>query len=437
MDAMPSTLRLRLDSRNAKPHAEAAGPAERDGGKENLRAPPSARSAPSPSPSQCVREVERMRLRREALRGAVEDKRRARADDDGTAEFQQMIAEYRINLASGGRAGPAPGRAAAPLGANNAQRIRVVVRKRPLLPHERENADYDTVSCAPGGRRIVVHEPKVRVDLQKAMESHLFDVDDVFPEDSSTQQLYARTVGDLVAAMFDGCSATCFTYGQTGSGKTCARRRLPARGRAGTAPGRGRVRWRRPCLPLPLIQMRANKPAALAAAPAASPSRPSSSTRSYTMLGKEAALAQADAMAPSRPLSAPDDVGLYHLAVRDCFDQLELLRREGVALYLGVSFFEARARPAPRAPALPAARPAAKCQPRRAARPPPRPSARPRPPPRPPAPAPPPARRCTAAACTTCSTSARSAACSRTRRARCRCASSPSSCPTRSATCSR
>lgn len=230
-DALPSMLRQKLDSRNAKPPAatvDLAPPRERDreGGKENLRAaaaPIMARPAPSPSPSQCVREVERMRLRREAMREAVEEQRRARADDDGTAEFQQMIAEYRKNIAVGGTA---PGRATQSA-SGNAQRIRVVVRKRPLLPHERESADFDTVTCTPDGRRIVVHEPKVRVDLQKSMESHIFDVDDVFAEDASTQQLYERTVGALVAAMFDGCSATCFTYGQTGSGKTCAPRLTP------------------------------------------------------------------------------------------------------------------------------------------------------------------------------------------------------------------
>lgn len=233
-DALPSTLRQRLDSRNAKPLAAifdaTAAPRERerDGGKENVRAAPAqilARPAPSASPSHCVREVERMRLRREAMREAVEEQRRSRADDDGTAEFQQMIAEYRQNLAAGARApGDMHGGRATPPAAANAQRIRVVVRKRPLLAHERSNADYDTVTCAPGGRRIVVHEPKTRVDLQKAMESHAFDVDDVFSEEASTQELYERTVGALVAAMFDGCSATCFTYGQTGSGKTLARR---------------------------------------------------------------------------------------------------------------------------------------------------------------------------------------------------------------------
>jgi kinesin family protein 2/24 len=275
-DALPSQLRQRLDSRNGKAPAAALAERERpEVGKENAaRTAPAARPAPSPSPSQCVREVERMRMRRAAMREAVEEQRRIRGSDDGTAEFQQMITDFRRNLvlnpALAGRATAEPA-AGAP-----ARRIRVAVRKRPLLPHELESAAYDTVTCAPDGKRIVVHEPKTRVDLQKCMESHAFEVDDVFSDAASTSDVYDQTVGELVAAMFDGCSSTCFTYGQTGSGKT------------------------------------------------------------YTMLGKGAAEADVDALA----CACADDLGLYHLAARDCFEQLEVLRREGVALYLGVSFFE-------------------------------------------------------------------------------------------------
>ncbi|KAJ1620913.1 P-loop containing nucleoside triphosphate hydrolase protein [Pavlovales sp. CCMP2436] len=279
-DAMPSMLRQRLDSRNGKPAPSPSvdRPREREGGKENARSLPiQARPLPSASPSNCVREVERMRMRREAMREAVEEQRRTRADDDGTAEFQEMIAAFRSKLELNPAAQAHSSARALP--PSKLQRIRVVVRKRPLLSNEREGADYDTVTCV-GKGRIVIHEPKTRVDLQKGMESHTFDVDDVFSEAASTREVYDRTVGALVAAMFDGCSATCFTYGQTGSGKT------------------------------------------------------------YTMLGRAAAGADQDAIAPQRPLEGPDDLGLYHLAAKDCFEQLELLRREGVALYLGVSFFE-------------------------------------------------------------------------------------------------
>lgn len=251
-------------ARERAPAAEA--PSVIEHGKENTAKAPHTRTTSVHPSSQCVREVERLRLRREARRTALEEQRRNRSEADDTAEFRGMIEAYRRRL---GSAPPRPHHARPA----SAQRIRVVVRKRPLLPVEDQAADYDAVTCA--GSRIIIHEPKLKVDLQKTLDSHDFEVDDVFDEAATNLEVYTHTAGSLVQAMFDGCSATCFTYGQTGSGKT------------------------------------------------------------FTMLGLGAAQG-----GTSQGVTRAEDLGLYHLAVRDCFAQLDILRREGVSLYLGVSFFE-------------------------------------------------------------------------------------------------
>ncbi|KAI8377733.1 P-loop containing nucleoside triphosphate hydrolase protein [Radiomyces spectabilis] len=99
------------------------------------------------------------------------------------------------------------------------QKIRVVVRKRPLNKKELEKGEKD-ISSTVGIRSINVNEPKTKVDLTKYIEQHSFTFDDVFDSDASNDQLYKRTAQPLVKYVFDGGRATCFAYGQTGSGKT-------------------------------------------------------------------------------------------------------------------------------------------------------------------------------------------------------------------------
>ena len=55
--------------------------------------------------------------------------------------------------------------------------IRVCVRKRPMLQAELRAHDFDVVSIGPGPARLTVHEPRTRVDLCKAIESHGFGAD--------------------------------------------------------------------------------------------------------------------------------------------------------------------------------------------------------------------------------------------------------------------
>lgn len=110
---------------------------------------------------------------------------------------------------------PAP----APMGGNYDMAIRVVVRKRPLSKGEALRGDKDVLEVAAGGV-VLVHEPKVKVDLTKVIETQAFVFDDSFGSDESNRAIYGRTVRPLVHFVFQGGKASCFAYGQTGSGKT-------------------------------------------------------------------------------------------------------------------------------------------------------------------------------------------------------------------------
>lgn len=97
--------------------------------------------------------------------------------------------------------------------------IRVVVRKRPLNKLEVNRGDRDVLEIESNGI-VKVHEPKIKVDLTKIVETTSFIFDDAFDSSDCNAIIYNRTVRPLVNSIFSGGKATCFAYGQTGSGKT-------------------------------------------------------------------------------------------------------------------------------------------------------------------------------------------------------------------------
>uniref|UniRef100_A0A3Q2Q1E9 Kinesin-like protein n=1 Tax=Fundulus heteroclitus TaxID=8078 RepID=A0A3Q2Q1E9_FUNHE len=99
------------------------------------------------------------------------------------------------------------------------QRICVCVRKRPLNKQEMSKKEIDVVSV-PGRGTVLVHEPKLKVDLTKYLENQVFHFDYSFDENATNELVYKFTAKPLVQSIFQGCMATCFAYGQTGSGKT-------------------------------------------------------------------------------------------------------------------------------------------------------------------------------------------------------------------------
>lgn len=129
---------------------------------------------------------------------------------DPNWEFKAMIREFRSHLDY------RPITSSDPI--ENHQ-ICVCVRKRPMNKKElgREEPDVLTV---PNKENVMVHEPKLKVDLTKYLENQTFRFDYSFDENATNDMVYRYTAKPLVESIFEGGMATCFAYGQTGSGKT-------------------------------------------------------------------------------------------------------------------------------------------------------------------------------------------------------------------------
>ena len=101
-------------------------------------------------------------------------------------------------------------------------RIRVIVRKRPMTTSESNiNAgDIDIIHPLQYDQygRILVYQPKTRVDLTKQIEIVPFAFDNVYDDHSTNQQIYESSIRTLIPSFFGGQWASIFAYGQTGSG---------------------------------------------------------------------------------------------------------------------------------------------------------------------------------------------------------------------------
>lgn len=93
--------------------------------------------------------------------------------------------------------------------------IRVVVRKRPLSRQEIQKGDRDILEIGPPS--VIVHEPKIKVDLTKYTESQEFIFDDSFDTHETNERIYERCIHPLIGTVFTGGKASCFAYGQTGT----------------------------------------------------------------------------------------------------------------------------------------------------------------------------------------------------------------------------
>ncbi|EPY24620.1 kinesin family member 2/24 [Strigomonas culicis] len=94
-------------------------------------------------------------------------------------------------------------------------RIRVVVRKRPLMPQE---GGTDCVAAEDGGVTLAV--AKQRIDLTEYTDKTTFSFDTVFSEETHNEDIYQSCMEPLLEVAMSGGSASIFAYGQTGSGKT-------------------------------------------------------------------------------------------------------------------------------------------------------------------------------------------------------------------------
>ncbi|KAB0793212.1 hypothetical protein PPYR_12872 [Photinus pyralis] len=130
--------------------------------------------------------------------------------DNPNWEFLKMIKEYKTTLDFH------PLRSTDPVVDHQ---ITVCVRKRPLNAKELNKNEIDVITI-PQRDRLILHEPKQKVDLTKYLDNLNFRFDYVFDDTVSNEMVYRFTAQPLIRTVFEGGRATCFAYGQTGSGKT-------------------------------------------------------------------------------------------------------------------------------------------------------------------------------------------------------------------------
>ena len=112
------------------------------------------------------------------------------------------------------RVSSAPAPAAKKPKADDASKIKVVVRKRPLSKKERENSAGSIIEVHPRlsgmPAALTVHEPKLKVDLTAYTETHKFLYDEVFDEQIGNAAVYASTARPLINKLFETKqSSTC------------------------------------------------------------------------------------------------------------------------------------------------------------------------------------------------------------------------------------
>ena len=93
-------------------------------------------------------------------------------------------------------------------------KVRVLVRVRPVLPHETRRGEAST--------HLSIDEVKGTIGtLTKQGKVTSYQVDEVCSDQLTQEEVYAAGELDkLVGAVMRGYHATVFAYGQTGSGKT-------------------------------------------------------------------------------------------------------------------------------------------------------------------------------------------------------------------------
>ncbi|KAK6188947.1 hypothetical protein SNE40_005018 [Patella caerulea] len=181
---------------------------------QNTAAATAAANAAARRKSNCVKEVELIKQRREerrAAHNAIKEVNETKYDtSDPNWEFLKMIKDYQESLEY------RPITSSDPI---EDHQICVCLRKRPLTKKEIGKGEPD-VTTVPNKENVIIHEPKLKVDLTKYLENQSFRFDYAFDESSTNDVIYRYTAKPLVECIFEGSMATCFAYGQTGSGKT-------------------------------------------------------------------------------------------------------------------------------------------------------------------------------------------------------------------------
>ncbi|XP_067845785.1 kinesin-like protein KIF2C isoform X1 [Heptranchias perlo] len=165
--------------------------------------------------STCVRETEKLKKQREDRRTQLQEIREKRTQEYDTSnpnwEFMKMIKEFRATLDCYNHLSTSD--------TIELHKICVCVRKRPLSKKEKTKKEIDVITVS-SKHVVLVHEPKMKVDLTKYLDNQPFRFDYAFDDLITNEEVYRFTAKPLVQTIFERGMATCFAYGQTGSGKT-------------------------------------------------------------------------------------------------------------------------------------------------------------------------------------------------------------------------
>jgi kinesin family protein 2/24 len=179
---------------------------------QNIDLSPQKQGNDSNTKSKVVKEIERIAANREQRRAKQEERRQKLSEIDHSIpawEFQAMVTEYRQEFDI------------KHLTINDPQKdlkICVCVRKRPISKKELNKKDIDVLTI-PNKDHVIVHLPKVKVDLTKYIDNQKFRFDYAFHETCNNELVYHFTAKPLVQSLFQGNNPMVFAYGQTGSGK--------------------------------------------------------------------------------------------------------------------------------------------------------------------------------------------------------------------------
>ncbi|RGB37434.1 P-loop containing nucleoside triphosphate hydrolase protein [Rhizophagus diaphanus] len=93
--------------------------------------------------------------------------------------------------------------------------VQVVIRVKPLTAHDLENLptrfQRQIITTSPYATNQIVVEGEKR---------QVFSFDNVFPPETTQEEIYDKAVENLVAKFIEGFNVTILAYGQTSSGKT-------------------------------------------------------------------------------------------------------------------------------------------------------------------------------------------------------------------------
>ncbi|CAB3402209.1 unnamed protein product [Caenorhabditis bovis] len=95
-----------------------------------------------------------------------------------------------------------------------AERVKVVVRCRPISENELRQGHKSAVSCSHEERSVTVSNP----NAQEPPRSFYFDA--VFPPNTDQATVYNIAARPIIDNVLKGYNGTIFAYGQTGTGKT-------------------------------------------------------------------------------------------------------------------------------------------------------------------------------------------------------------------------